>query len=71
MAEMVCINQCNTPDWVDIKPTSANIFHTVGLKSNGTVVAVGFILYGRFNVEAGRIFGFPRITRKNEEQREK
>lgn len=48
IAEMTCIDQCNTFDWDDIQPICAGVFHTVdlkadgahtvGLKANGTVV---------------------------------
>mgnify|MGYP003442152156 CR=1 FL=1 len=34
-------NQCNVSDWKDIVSVSAGTNHTVGLKSDGTVVAVG------------------------------
>ena len=33
--------QCNTQDWRDIMAVSAGRDHTVGLKADGTVVAVG------------------------------
>ncbi len=33
--------QCNVEDWTDIVAISAGSDHTVGLKSDGTVVAVG------------------------------
>ncbi|MCL2514163.1 MAG: RCC1 domain-containing protein, partial [Oscillospiraceae bacterium] len=33
--------QCNVSDWTDIIAISAGEYHTVGLKKDGTVVAVG------------------------------
>lgn len=33
--------QCDVSAWKDIVAISANGFHTVGLKADGTVVAVG------------------------------
>ncbi len=40
----------NVGDWTDIIQVAAGSFHTVGLKSNGTVVAVGENDYGECNV---------------------
>ncbi len=34
--------QCDVGGWTDIVEISAERYHTVGLKSNGTVVAVGW-----------------------------
>ncbi|MDD3066107.1 MAG: hypothetical protein PHI20_06835, partial [Endomicrobiaceae bacterium] len=36
--------------WKDVVAVSANIFHTVGLKKDGTVVAVGDNQYGQCDV---------------------
>ncbi len=33
--------QCEVSDWTDIVSVSAGAYHTVGLKSDGTVVATG------------------------------
>jgi alpha-tubulin suppressor-like RCC1 family protein len=33
--------QLNVGDWTDIKQVAAGMYHTVGLKSDGTVVALG------------------------------
>jgi alpha-tubulin suppressor-like RCC1 family protein len=33
--------QCNVGGWTGITQVAAGIYHTVGLKSDGTVVAVG------------------------------
>ena len=41
MAEMACKNQCNALGWDDIRPICAGVLHTVGLKADGTIVAVG------------------------------
>lgn len=50
IAEMVCINQWNTLDWGNVKPINAGIFHTVGLKEDGIVVAAGANDYGQYDV---------------------
>ncbi len=42
--------QCNTSDWTDIQQVAAGGGHTVGLKSDGTVVAAGHDNYGQSNV---------------------
>jgi len=34
--------QCNVGNWTDIVQVAAGIYHTVGLKADGTVVAAGF-----------------------------
>ena len=34
--------KCNVSDWTDIVAVSAESYHTVGLKSDGTVVATKF-----------------------------
>ena len=42
--------QCNVSDWCDIVAVAAGCAHTVGLKSDGTVVAVGDNEYGQCDV---------------------
>ena len=42
--------QCGVSDWTDIVAVSAGHYHTVGLKSDGTVVAVGYNSYGQCDV---------------------
>lgn len=42
--------QCNVSGWTDIVATSAGRFHTVGLKVDGTVVAVGDVSEGQCSV---------------------
>ena len=42
--------QCDVGNWTDIIAVSAGDGHTVGLKSDGTVVAVGYNKYGLSNV---------------------
>ena len=42
--------QFNDGYWKDIVAVSAGSRHTVGLKSDGTVVAVGFNIYGQCDV---------------------
>jgi len=44
--------QCNVYSWSNIQQISAGAFHTVGLKYDGTVVAVGHNEYGQCNVES-------------------
>ena len=47
--------QCNVGDWTNIIAVSAGGYHTVGLKADGTVVAVGSNReYGQCNVGAWR-----------------
>lgn len=50
MAEMACKNQCNALGWDDIKPICAGVFHMVGLKADGAVVATGGNDHGRCDV---------------------
>lgn len=42
--------QCNTEDWTNIVAVSVGECHTVGLKADGTVVAVGLNESGQCNV---------------------
>ena len=42
--------QCDVSAWKDIVAISANGFHTVGLKADGTAVAVGMNGYGECDV---------------------
>ena len=42
--------QCNVGSWTDIVQVAAGGYHTVGLKSDGTVVAVGYNVDGQCNV---------------------
>lgn len=46
----VTYGQCNVTDWRDIVAVSAGTCHTVGLKADGTVVAVGDNSYDQCNV---------------------
>ena len=39
-----------SPGWTDVVEVAAGAYHTVGLKSDGTVVAVGYNDYGQCNV---------------------
>jgi alpha-tubulin suppressor-like RCC1 family protein len=42
--------QCDVGNWTGIIQVAAGYWHTVGLKSDGTVVAVGLNSYGQRNV---------------------
>ena len=42
--------QCEVGGWTDIAQVAAGSYHTVGLKSNGTVVAVGDNYYGQCDI---------------------
>lgn len=44
------LHQCDVSDWTGIVAVRAGRYHTVGLKSDGTVVAVGLDFMGRCNV---------------------
>lgn len=44
--------QCDVDSWTDIVAISAGQYHTVGLKSDGTVVAVGENSYGQCDVDS-------------------
>ena len=46
--------QSDVSDWTDIVAISAGAYHTVGLKANGTVVAVGRNDYGQCDVSDWR-----------------
>ena len=37
----ICSRQCDVGDWTDITQVAACSYHTVGLKDDGTVVAMG------------------------------
>lgn len=43
--------QCDVDDWTDIVAIAAGDWHTVGLRSDGTVVAVGDYSHGKCNVD--------------------
>ena len=43
-------SRCNTSLWTDIVAVNAGGFHTVGLKADGTMIAVGSNSNGRCNV---------------------
>ena len=45
-------NQCQVSDWTDIVAIAAGDFHTVGLRSDGTVVAVGYNDFHQCDVSA-------------------
>lgn len=47
---LVIVNQCNVDAWKDIVAIAAGAHHTVGLRANGTVVAVGDNVDGRCDV---------------------
>jgi len=42
--------QCDVGGWTNIVQVAAGGRHTVGLKADGTMVAVGHNLYGQCNV---------------------
>ena len=42
--------QCNVSAWRDITQVAGGVYHTVGLKADGTVVAVGLNDYGQCDV---------------------
>ena len=48
--------QCNVSDWTDIVAISAGNRHTVGLRSDGRVVAVGSNECGRCDVSNFKLF---------------
>jgi alpha-tubulin suppressor-like RCC1 family protein len=58
--------QCNVSSWTDIVAIAADYHHTVGLKSDGTVVAVGDNNDVQVNV-SNLTFQYPKIWsfRKN------
>jgi alpha-tubulin suppressor-like RCC1 family protein len=43
--------QCDAIDWADISQVATGHYHTVGLKSDNTVVAVGLNTDGQCNVD--------------------
>ena len=53
--------QCDVSDWTDIVAVSAGTVHTVGLKSDGTVVAVGDNDYDKCDVSGWRDIKLPEI----------
>ena len=52
-------DKCNVSDWSNIAAISAGEYHTVGLKSNGTVVAVGRNDVGQCDVSGWRNIKLP------------
>jgi alpha-tubulin suppressor-like RCC1 family protein len=44
--------QCNVRDWRDIVAVAAGCAHTIGLKSDGTMIAVGDNEYGQCDVSS-------------------
>ena len=44
-------SQCETVDWTDVVAISAGIKHTVGLRSDGTVIAIGDDYYKQCDVD--------------------
>ncbi|WP_240986091.1 RCC1 domain-containing protein [Acididesulfobacillus acetoxydans] len=51
--------QCNVSGWRDIVAVAAGCAHTIGLKSDGTVVAVGDNEYGQCDVSDWRGIQLP------------
>jgi hypothetical protein len=52
--------QCNVTGWTGIVQVTADGYHTVGLKADGTVVATGDNTYGQCNVTGWRL-GSPAL----------
>ena len=52
--------QCDVSEWTDIVEISAGDGHTVGLKSDGTVVAVGWNFYGQCDVSGWKNIKLPK-----------
>jgi alpha-tubulin suppressor-like RCC1 family protein len=50
LARFYLPSECNVGDWTDITQVAAGTWHTVGLKSDGTVVAVGDNRFGECDV---------------------
>jgi len=48
--------QCNVGGWTNIIHVAAGSRHTVGLKSDGTVVAAGWNIFGQCNVGGWDLF---------------
>jgi alpha-tubulin suppressor-like RCC1 family protein len=46
--------QCNVGDWYDIEAVAAGYLHTVGLKLDGTTIAVGQNKVGQCDVSSWR-----------------
>lgn len=53
-------DQCNVNDWRDIVSVAAGCAHTLGLKSDGTVVVVGDNKYGQCDVNGWHGIQLPR-----------
>ena len=66
--------QCDVADWRDIVAVSAGDYHTVGLKSDGTVVAtkytgVRMLYFGRCDVAGWKLFNnFSMLEAERAEQ---
>ena len=60
--------QCDTADWQDIVAISAGAYHTVGLKADGTVVAVGSNEHGQCNVQGWVEIGTSNSSRQQERE---
>ena len=50
---------CDVSDWKDIVAIAAGDVHTVGLKADGMVVAVGWNEYGQYDVSAWKDIHVP------------
>lgn len=58
--------QCNISDWRDIVSVSAGNYHTVGLKSDGTVIVVGSNKYGQCDVSGWSDILIPSNRRRED-----
>ena len=62
--------QCNVSDWRDIVAVAAGNFFTVGLRSDGTVVAAGDNKYGGCDVSDWKLFhSMDRLEQERVEER--